>query len=553
MLRRWLESARLQRGQFRVQPRNLLMDLDDAGRGFRFLIRDRDTQLTAASDAVLTAIDTPIISTPVRAPASQHDRRTLPHGATRARTEGRPAVRNNQDVAIPINTSNALLRPSQLEDLVRAVRDSEEHDEHDWLEWKSNLDLASKGAKQHIAKQVLGFANRTVAAAARHAQGYAYVLVGVEPGSVVGVSTIDNADLTSGIAPYVGAVQWAPEYVIVDDKTVLVVIIDPPEPGHPIFTLRRGIGNHQPGAVFVRVPGKTEQASPAQIEALVERAHAARESIDLTVRASPATIEAGPIVDPDRLAAILADERELLMRPERSRRPAPSRSPKTPAGAIESLAISGLMGSWAAPRVQPDERSEEDYAQEVETYLAELKDVLIPRFFHRRLHHAGGELRLRLDNPTDRNFAGVQVAVHLSGNVRQWPEGVVDEITPLRELPHRPRKLGTPTRTRSPLEHLMRPPSFPILPAINYDNLYSPGYSIEDGGSVKITFDPVHLRPRTPLQLPAVELIVDEQVGTELLMEWEATAENANGFMTGTQTIIVAAPTVGIERPSDDR
>jgi putative transposase len=48
--------------------RNLCMNLDDASRRFKFLLRDRDAKFTAAFDTVFTATDIQIIKTPVRAP-----------------------------------------------------------------------------------------------------------------------------------------------------------------------------------------------------------------------------------------------------------------------------------------------------------------------------------------------------------------------------------------------------------------------------------------------------------------------------------------------------
>jgi transposase InsO family protein len=48
--------------------RNFASDLEDAGRRFRFLIRDRDTKFTATFDEVFTSIGVETIRTPIRSP-----------------------------------------------------------------------------------------------------------------------------------------------------------------------------------------------------------------------------------------------------------------------------------------------------------------------------------------------------------------------------------------------------------------------------------------------------------------------------------------------------
>jgi hypothetical protein len=75
--------------------------------------------------------------------------------------------------------------------------------ETDWLEWKRGYDLTTPAGRARTAKHILGFANRMPDLAERHAGGYAYLLLGVEPGTHHGVDVHDSADLENWLCPYV--------------------------------------------------------------------------------------------------------------------------------------------------------------------------------------------------------------------------------------------------------------------------------------------------------------------------------------------------------------
>ena len=64
------------------QARNVLMDLDDQGPRFGYLIRDRDTTFSAAFDAVFTAAGIDVLKIAPRAPrANAYAQRWVRHGA----------------------------------------------------------------------------------------------------------------------------------------------------------------------------------------------------------------------------------------------------------------------------------------------------------------------------------------------------------------------------------------------------------------------------------------------------------------------------------------
>jgi hypothetical protein len=481
-------------------------------------------------------------------------------------------------MTLNVDTSAPIRQPKDLRDLAEAVRDAAPEDESHWIEWKSSLDLTSKAGRFAVARAILGFGNRRHERAASVAGGFAYLLVGVEPGKVSGVTPVDPADLDQSIRPYIGdhAPGWTPHYVAVDGSQVLVVVVDPPRWGDPLHALRKAYDPTEAGTIFVRGNGRTDRAGPGEVEYLVARAGAGLSGLSLTVATDPAPVRVPTL--PDVAAAVdawLAQEEITLL--------APLEAPTEPRRRVlnldelrsgddtdsmtladfqdlerrigageevtaeerlayekESKALSDLAGSVmkrvtaAALFSQPEDRTPEQYREKVAGYLREMREALFDEFARAYVHGAYGRLDIAVTNLTDRNFTGVQLIVEFPGKV-----SAIDVADTEPDLPARPRLFGTRRQLTGlsgvDLRHLT-----PVVPSMG---AWSPRVEIDNSGSVKLTYPPVDLRPhQTDDEIDVVHLLVHEPAGSVITGSWSATATNSDGMVSGELLLEVADP-----------
>ncbi|PPF32645.1 hypothetical protein C5E05_19260 [Pseudoclavibacter sp. AY1H1] len=152
-------------------------------------------------------------------------------------------------------------------------------DESRSIEWKSGYaNILSADASFAIARAILGLANRPVDVAASAFEGVGYVVVGAEPGTLLGQVVPDSAEVLNALRRYTGhgSPLWDQRLVDVEGTEVLVITVEPPRVGDRIALLQKGF---QPakgpliaeGTIFVRQPGATERGSRSEIEMLQDR------------------------------------------------------------------------------------------------------------------------------------------------------------------------------------------------------------------------------------------------------------------------------------------
>lgn len=442
-------------------------------------------------------------------------------------------------MTVAIDSSKAYRWPSELVELINAVTSTDPNNESTWIEWKSTLDLDDKSGHHHIAKHILGFANRTVTTARRHADGHAYLVVGAEPGTLAGVAPVDQAVLTPRIARYVGSeVRWRAEYIGVREQQVLVIVVDPPRHGDPIFPLRRQLGDHPKGRIFVRRAGHTELADDFEVDELVRRARGT-DSLGIAIEPTAPVIERRPeLPDADRLADV--EKSATLARPSYQEQVA---MPWGPGAGIARYAVS--LGRVLQT---PDDRNKEDYQNEVNGHRSRYKRAIQERCVWRLWNHQPFSLQLEILNLTDDNFTDIRIELHVPGDVHSWPEDLRTS-DPRSEpgLPNRPDVLGTPRPMygfgSNRLLSAVQSPRFPST----QPPTRGPGVEVHDTGSVTINYSGIDLRPHENTSLSPVRLLVEAQAGTVLDCEWKATAGNARGQLTGRFAMTIGEPTLSFE------
>lgn len=437
-------------------------------------------------------------------------------------------------VPLPIDLHRAARSRAEQIALVEAVRDAPPAEsETNYLEWKGTLNLSEKAARAKVASAVLGFSNRMPDVAARAFGGCACMLVGVEPGALAGVMPVDAAKLEAGLAAYVGAnVQWRPDYVDVDGKTVLVVTVEPPrwgEPAHPVRKTFTDGGNTllKDGEILVRHHASTDPAKAADVDALNQRT--ARRSDD-GLAVGVALLDDTPLrrVDlrPESLDVWVRERNEIMLMPLNRASP------------MRMLGATALM--------QREYRSEDKYREEVAKYAEALREALPDVLLAQSVLHDAGLLQLVIRNATERTFSGVRVelAVPAGIDVVTWKQDVERQTT----LPQAPQAFGSGRFSLrgfdAGLGSLLGPPI--VRP------LWLPSTE-PDGEGTRVVFTDEEVRAEGEAQLPDIWLLLGQDAPEEITLGWEATAKQATKRLSGTIRVPVAAHFMGVQELLADR
>ncbi|MGY1885156.1 hypothetical protein ACI799_07635 [Blastococcus sp. SYSU DS0753] len=389
----------------------------------------------------------------------------------------------------------ALRSPAELQRLVEAVVAAEPNDESRSVEWKGTLDLSHRDGAFAVARCILGLANRYPPQVENDFGGLGYMVVGAEPGNLAGLTPIDPVDLDNKMSQYLGTrhPQWSPQYITVDGKQVLVVLVEPPQWGDFIWLLRKEWSDGKRvvpvGTVFVRGTAKTAPATDADFDKLQERivrrvVEAPSLDLDVSVTAPPLI---RVVADDETVASWLTEHERMLL----------------------------------------DHSSRASYRYRVSSHMTELSERLVDVFFSRLISRDDPAYVVMVQNPSLKNYPNVEMVLRCSDGTKMWAFADPDELHD--EFPS-PPALGLGLEVPAYL------PVMPTIPAL------STGVEIELGDDEPpiITLRMNDVRPRGKATSEPFYLFVDANAGETVTFQYVLTSTRVDAIAEGVITVNVS-------------
>lgn len=458
-------------------------------------------------------------------------------------TRRRPEETNN---VIEYDTSRAPTGYLGRQRLLDAIYRASGADENEWVEFKAGVDPSTRAGYAHIARAIVAFANRDPARAQRWMDGNAYIIVGLEPGNAPGAVVLDPAIIHDGVNALIAAPApgWDLEYTTYNTAQVLVVTVEPPKPGDPIHCISKAAPNVDNGNIFVRRPGKSDRAKSDDIRRLSTRVTSVkRDVLSIDVAATVPAWEGLPRCTwPENwIEAWIDQERAVLLAPlERDLNP-PAQSAADRLG-LSALGISRSASFALGITETPEDRSPDRYRAEVEKYLERCRDGFTGAE-ERAAARVLPVIAWGVENLSDNNLENLLVSVHVEGDVFAFDSS--DNFS-LRPEGHKRPRLWGPRKLAVGFDRLNSQLFTQTLPATYGPP--SPRPSIQNGGSARIAFPALHLRPRSTEVLEGdLVLMVLPNVPGPIQCKWTATATNLSAVGEGEFSIPVVDDPVSLD------
>ncbi|AWY95808.1 Hypothetical protein CB129slpB_1108 [Propionibacterium freudenreichii] len=449
--------------------------------------------------------------------------------------------------------------------------------ERHYLELKGPPDLSSKVNKAKIAKFILGAANRMPERAAEAFEGYGVMIIGIAKNAIEGVPPIEMLSLSQVIQPFLGATgpHWDIVRVPIENSPnqVIVVLVDPPQTGQPPFICRANGEGLQNGRIYYRGDGETREPTADELDLLMARGSAQPTApVELGVSVVGTVVPLA--VDEERtLNEYIAKTRKRLL----DALPAPK--PSTPAsrqpgqlgaagvtsglsslhslgtGLSEAMSriiseqASGALGTAGILAAEvPEQRSEEDYKDEIEAWASQFREAWPDALeaFAVRLMPAN---EVGVVNKTLTFLHDVEIKLHIAGAVEALEREWYEDSLSLNDvgLPYPPRKWG-PTKRNFGLDTGYSASLAASIAAQSVQASRSyvpPDASWRTTGSVDVDVNVGNLRPEGAFQTEDDDsiLIVRGEAPENIRATWAATAQGYNEVFKGDFTVPVAEPT----------